>query len=91
MQLVEEGALLLDVRTWPEFVLGHAKGAMRIPHDELPSRLAEVLEAVDGDRDKPIVVYCRSGSRSALAKKHLVDAGFSQVTNLGCYSDWPGD
>jgi phage shock protein E len=64
---------------------------MRIPHNELPSRIAEVLDAAGGDRALPIVVYCRSGNRSGMAKKHLVDAGFSQVTNLGGYSDWPGD
>ncbi len=87
----EEGALLLDVRTLPEYELGHAEGAMRIPHDELEERLAEVVDAQGGDKDKPIVVYCRSGKRSGIAKEILVKAGFKKVTNLGGFDDWPGN
>ncbi|MCA9625426.1 MAG: rhodanese-like domain-containing protein [Myxococcales bacterium] len=90
-KLVGEGALLLDVRTQEEWDQGHLEGATLIPIDELPKRLAEIDEAQGGDKDKPIVVYCRSGGRAGRAKQMLLDAGHHQVTNLGGMTDWPKD
>ncbi len=80
---VANGALLLDVRTPEEFAAGHVKGAVLIPVGELRERLAEV-----GARDRPVVVYCRSGRRSALAKSILDGAGFKQVTDVGPMPAW---
>jgi len=87
----EEDALLLDVRTSLEWKMGHIEGAMLIPVQDLKGRLDEVETATDGDKDKPIVVYCRSGSRSANAKKILEAAGYTKVTNVGGMSDYPRD
>ena len=84
----EEGALLLDVRTPDEFAAGHIEGARNIPHDQLRSRLDEVRTLVDGNLSAPIVVYCRSGRRSGMAKETLLSADFEQVTNLGGMNDW---
>ena len=88
-RLVEqEGALLVDVRTDAEFGSGHIDGAMHIPHDQIGDRVAEVEKAVGGDKAKPVVVYCRSGRRSGMAKQTLESKGFTNVVNLGGIDDW---
>lgn len=83
-----EDALLLDVRTWPEYSMYRLPGAKNIWVGELPKRLYEVTQALGGRKDKPIVVYCTKGVRAGEAKKILQDAGFSRITNLGGISDW---
>ncbi len=87
--VTKNNALLLDVRTDQEFAAGHLEGARQIPHDQVEARMSEVVEAVGGDKSKPVVVYCRSGRRSQLAKETLEARGFTQVVNLGGMSDWP--
>lgn len=82
-ELVENGALLLDVRTSAEFGGGHIPGAKNISVAELQNRISEV-----GDKDRTVVVYCRSGNRSARAKRMLEQAGFRDVKNLGAMSRW---
>lgn len=89
-RLVDEGALLLDVRTPEEFAEGHASGARNIPVQQLAERLGELEQLLDGDRRKPIVVYCRSGARASRAKSLLLESGFDQVSNLGGLSSWTG-
>lgn len=81
-ELVAQGALLLDVRTPDEFCHGHVEKAVNLPVQELPQRLAEV-----GPTSRPVVVYCRSGGRSALAKTLLTRAGY-QVKDIGPMSAW---
>lgn len=83
------GALVVDVRTVDEYREAHLVGAQNIPVEdpELWSTRTEPL-----DRDRPTVVYCRSGRRSAAAAQQLVDAGFTKVYDLGGVQDWrPGD
>ena len=89
-QLVDGGALLLDVRTPEEFAGGHVDGAVNIDHSEVSARLDEVRKLVDGDSHQPVVLYCKSGRRAGLVKTELEAAGFDRVTNLGGFSDWPG-
>ncbi len=90
-QLVSDGALLLDVRSQEEWDEKHLDGATLIPVGELDGRLAEVDKATGGDKNKAIVVYCRSGGRAGQAKKMLESAGYTQVTNMGGIADWPSD
>ena len=85
----EEGALLLDVRTNMEWKSGHIDGATLIPVQELPKRLGEVDEATGGNKDQPIVLYCRSGGRASKAKQILLKAGYTKVTNVGGIGDYP--
>jgi phage shock protein E len=87
-RLVDEGALLLDVRSEAEYRERHLDGSKLIPHIELAARIHEVLEAQGGDKTKPIVVFCRRGGRAATAKAILLDNGFSEVTNLGSIDAW---
>jgi len=82
-QWIEEGATLLDVRTPGEFGQGHIRGAQNVPVQVLPDRIADV----PGDR---VVVYCRSGGRSASATKMLERHG-KQVVDLGPMSAWGRD
>lgn len=74
--------VLIDVRTAEEFSSGHIHGAVNIPVEALESRLSEVPE------DQPVVVYCRSGNRSAQASQILAQAGYSTVYDLGGIIDW---
>jgi rhodanese-related sulfurtransferase len=82
-RLVEGGALLVDVRTPEEFTAAHLPGAVNIPVQELDRRMGEL-----GPREKPVVLYCRSGSRSARAARMLEAAGYSTVHDLGAMSRW---
>lgn len=75
--------LVLDVRTPREFASGHVPNALNIPVQELEQRHAEL-----GDKDTPIVIYCRSGARSAAAAGLLRDLGFSKLTDIGAMSNW---
>jgi rhodanese-related sulfurtransferase len=81
-QLVAQGALLLDVRTHAEFHEGHVPHAVNLPVQELAGRLHEV-----GPTSRPIVVYCRSGGRSAQAAQLLTRAGYT-VRDLGPMHAW---
>lgn len=81
-ELVANGAALLDVRSVDEFAAQHIPGALNIPVNELPARMSEL-----GPNARPIVVYCRSGARSALAAQLLRRAGY-QVTDIGSIGSW---
>lgn len=87
--VTEEHALLLDVRTPQEYRRGHVSSAKNIPIGEFSDRLVEVETLAGGDKTHPIVVYCQSGGRAARAKRILLEAGYTRVTNLGGLSDWP--
>ncbi|MGB0648218.1 MAG: rhodanese-like domain-containing protein [Bradymonadia bacterium] len=82
--LVAKGARLIDVRTPGEFSNHHIKGAVNIPLKEIAARASEL-----GQKDEPIVLYCRSGNRSGQAQKILQKLGFKAVYNLGGISVWP--
>jgi rhodanese-related sulfurtransferase len=86
VELVEkksEPFILVDVRTPEEYASGHIPGAINIPHDVIGSQLPTQ------DRDALIILYCRSGNRSGIAKKTLEAAGFKKVVNFGAVSRWP--
>jgi phage shock protein E len=69
--------VILDVRTAEEFAERHAVGALNVPVDALAARLGEL--AARTSKGAPVLVYCRSGRRSALAKQILEAAGYNQV------------
>lgn len=82
-RLVEAGARLVDVRTPQEFATGHLPGAVNIPVQELERRSREIK-----GKDRPVIVYCRSGARSSSAARMLKQAGYAEVHNLGAMSRW---
>lgn len=74
--------LLVDVRSPDEFKSGHIAGAVNIALQSLPAQINTL------PKDKPIVVYCRSGARSNTAAQMLAQAGFTQIYDLGGVIDW---
>jgi len=78
----DQDYLIVDVRTIDEFNEGHIKGAVLIPVSELGSRLNEL------PKDKPIITYCRVGSRSRNAANILVENGFKYVYDMGGILEW---
>ena len=80
----KQNALLLDVRTPEEFAEGHLERAINIPVQQLESKLTALADK----KEQQIVVYCRSGRRSANAKAMLEKAGFTKVADLGAMSNW---
>ena len=83
----QENFVLLDVRTQEEFDAGHIAGAILLPYDEINLRATTVLP----DKEKEIVLYCRSGRRSAIAKKALVELGYKDVEDFGGINRWKGE
>jgi phage shock protein E len=82
-ELVMSGARLVDVRTAAEFSQKHVESAANIPVQELDGRAKE-LEP----KDRPIVLYCRSGHRSSIAYDKLKQAGYTNVYDLGPMTAW---
>jgi rhodanese-related sulfurtransferase len=80
-EIIEKGAFLVDVRTPEEFAEGHVNASVNIPLDQLSERLSEL------EGKQHIVVFCKSGMRSEMAKSFLEQAGFNAVTNGGGWLD----
>jgi len=81
----EKGIILLDVRTKEEYETGHIKDSKLMPVDTLKQESVKSLL----DKEATIVVYCRSGNRSATAASILIEQGYKNVYNLGGISNWP--
>lgn len=82
-RIINQGALLVDVRSDKEFNAGHLEGAVLIPHTEIEERVAEFGES----KERSIVVYCKVGGRAGKAKRMLEALGFTDVINGGGYED----
>ncbi len=78
----DKAPLILDMRTQSEYDAGHVPGAVRFPHDQLESRIAELGEPRD------VVVYCRSGRRSGLIQPVLEKHGFHVRQLDGSWLAW---
>ncbi|MBR9844304.1 MAG: rhodanese-like domain-containing protein [Rhodobacteraceae bacterium] len=88
---IEAGALLLDIRDAPELQMqGRARDAHHVPRGMLEFRADPNSPFHDPEfrSDRPVVLYCASGGRAALAGKLLKDMGFEEVYNLGGLKDW---
>lgn len=83
------GTLIVDVRTPEEFAQGHIPGAVLFPYDLIDTRQAEFAALVgDAGKDRPLVVYCRSGRRSAIARESLARAGYRRIVDFGAIDNW---
>jgi phage shock protein E len=78
-QALQKGAVIVDVRTKSEYEQGHVTGSKNIPLNEIKLKTEMIRKW-----NKPVVTVCRSGNRSAMAKKLLKAAGV-EVYNGG---DW---
>ena len=78
IEFIEEkpDLVIIDVRTVAEFEDGHIEGAINIPVDKLPDRLAEL------SKDDELLVYCRTGNRSGAAVNILSDAGYMRIYHM---------
>lgn len=73
---------LLDVRTAEEFHAGYIPGAINVSLQDLPQKLNKI------STKKPVIIYCRSGNRSATAARQLLQAGYTDVYDLGGIIEW---
>lgn len=76
-ELINNGAVIIDVRTKNEFRTGNIKGSVNIPLDMLPNSLSKF------NKNKPVIVCCASGMRSSSARKIMLSNGFTDVYNGG--------
>lgn len=77
-QLMQEGAIIIDVRTPQEYDGGHIKGSKNLPLGELSNKLSHV-----SDKSKAYITVCASGMRSASAKSLMKRNGYQNVYNGG--------
>ena len=80
-----EEHIILDTREQDEFDEGHIPGAILIPYTEIENKAEEMLP----DKDKLILVYCRSGRRSKIAAESLAKLCYTNVKEFGGIIDWP--
>ncbi|CAM3995233.1 sulfurtransferase TusA family protein [Alkalicoccus chagannorensis] len=85
-QKLQEDIQLVDVREEAEYAFSHIPGAVSAPLGELDAKMEEL------DKDKPVYVVCRTGTRSDLAAQKLSDAAFKEVFNVvPGMSSWDGE
>lgn len=91
-KMISDGnALVVDVRDTPEIqASGKIKGALHVPRGMLEFRADPDTPYYNQSfsKDRPIILYCASGGRSALSGKVLKDLGYENVHNLGAFKDW---
>jgi len=89
-ELQAAGAVFVDVREPAEWEKGIVDGAVCIPRGVLEWKAG--AEAKLADRGAPVVVYCQSGGRSAMAARALGEMGWTNVVSLaGGYGAWSAD
>ena len=77
--------IVIDVREPEEYKSGHVKGAVNIPPADLLTLAEEKLPGIP--KDAAIIVYCRTGSRSQVAKQIMEQLGYTNIVN-GINKDW---
>ena len=77
--------IILDVREENEYNQGHLKNSINIPFDELEDRF--ITEVTD-DKEKIIILYCRSGHRAMIGAETLASMGFKNLYTFGSIDDW---
>lgn len=85
IRLMNRGALAIDLRPAREFAAGHVPGARRMDGEQI----LKAEELLKKHQNKPLIVYCKSGSLAAAAVRQLREQGFTQAVNLrGGLSAW---
>ncbi|GIU36399.1 rhodanese-like domain-containing protein [Shewanella colwelliana] len=78
-EMINNGALVVDVRTAEEFAQGHLDNAINIPFENISNEFKQRGIA----KDQAVVVYCRSGRRSGIAQQSLIEQGYGRTYNGG--------
>ena len=76
-RLIDDGALLIDVRSRQEYEAGHLDNSINVEHD----KVEELAETIGEDKDREVVVYCRSGKRAEEAREALKSYGYENIHN----------
>lgn len=87
MMELEDGHVIVDVRTEEEYSSGHIPGAICIPNETIYKDRPSALP----DLDQVILVYCRSGNRSKRSARMLYEMGYTNVYEFGGIIDWDGE
>ena len=87
MMASESDYIILDVRRPDEFSAGHIPNAVNIPNESIGADEIDELP----DKDRLILVYCRSGNRSKQASEKLVRLGYTNIVEIGGILDWKGE
>ena len=87
-RMAEPGVIVLDVRMQQEYDAGHIANAVLLPLPLIEAGDTAVAKALP-DKDAEILVYCRSGRRSAIAANALINMGYTNVLDFGGINDWP--
>lgn len=80
-RIKNEGAIVIDVRSEDEYMTSHLKDAVNVPLNEINEKVGGLVP----DKDKNILLYCRSGSRSFAGKRIIKRMGYKNVYNLGSF------
>ena len=84
-KVINEGAVIVDVRTEDEYSEKHIDGAVLLTLDTISE---DTVNNLVDNKDTPIIVYCQSGNRSNQALTKLKDLGYSEVYDLGSINNW---
>ena len=77
--------IIVDVRTIGEYESGYIQGAILIPNETITNKMPVLLPELNTE----ILIYCRSGNRSAHAAKKLIEIGYTNVYDFGGIINWP--
>lgn len=83
---IQQGIHFIDVRTAAEYEEGHVGGSLNLPLDELQERIEEEVP----DKNEVVILYCRSGNRSAQAASLLSKMGYSVLLDAGGIQSYGG-
>lgn len=83
----DKSVVVMDVRTLDEYQAGHLPGAKLLPFDAIDASSAAKLLA---KKTTPVVVYCHSGRRAAIAAQSLAQLGYKTIYDLGAIARWDG-
>jgi len=84
-KIINEGAILVDVRTEVEYNEKHINGSVLLTLDDIDE---ESVANIVTSKDTPIIVYCKSGNRSGQALSKLESLGYTKVYDLGSIDNW---
>jgi len=89
LNYINDGAVLVDVRSDNEYNNGHIDGAINISVADILNTNGELeYNKTNIGKNAKIIVYCRSGSRSKTAADKLIDLGYQYVYDLGSIENW---
>jgi len=80
-EMIQKGAVIVDVRTDGEYDSSNIKESVHVPLNELKDKIEQVVS----DKDKTVLLHCRSGSRSFAAKRMLKRLGYTNAYNIGSF------